>query len=95
MNAFPILLQHPPLQNKIPDSDLIYGIFIIDIDHFKNVNDTWGHKCGDDVIIQFVKIIQSVIRKDDVLCRWGGEEFVVILKRNRPQLHPKVCIKTS
>jgi len=60
---------------------LIYGVYIIDIDHFKNVNDTWGHKCGDEVIIQFVKVIQSLIRKEDVICRWGGEEFVIILKR--------------
>ncbi|GLS91653.1 hypothetical protein GCM10007916_27220 [Psychromonas marina] len=66
------------------DANLVYGVFIIDIDLFKQVNDTWGHKCGDLMIIQFVNVIQSLIRKEDVLCRWGGEEFVVILKRTDP-----------
>ena len=72
------------LNSSSKDANLIYGVFIIDIDHFKRVNDTWGHKCGDEMIIQFVNVIKSLIRKEDVLCRWGGEEFVVILKRTEP-----------
>jgi len=66
------------------DSNVIYGVYIIDIDHFKEVNDTLGHKCGDKMIIQFVQVLQSLIRKEDILCRWGGEEFVIILKRTDP-----------
>lgn len=69
--------EHQKLKSK-----LTYGVFIIDIDHFKDVNDTWGHKCGDDMIIQFVNVIRSLIREEDVFCRWGGEEFVVILKNS-------------
>jgi len=64
---------------------LIYGVYIIDIDHFKDVNDTWGHKCGDKILIQFVNVVQSLIRKQDTLCRWGGEEFVIILKLTDPE----------
>lgn len=80
-------------RQRLADSDepqhsaelgLIYGIYIIDIDYFKDVNDTWGHKCGDEMLIQFAHLIQSLIRRDDTLCRWGGEEFVVILKRTNP-----------
>lgn len=63
----------------------IYGIYIIDIDHFKDVNDSWGHTCGDAMIIQFVDVIKALIRKEDTLCRWGGEEFIVILKRTDPE----------
>jgi len=66
------------------DTNIIYGVYIVDIDHFKEVNDTWGHKCGDKMIIQFVQLLQSLIRKEDILCRWGGEEFVIILKRTDP-----------
>ncbi len=54
------------------------SILMIDIDDFKNVNDTHGHIIGDEVLIQFVKIISPMTRKTDVLGRWGGEEFLLI-----------------
>jgi len=75
------------------DTSVIYGVYIIDIDHFKEVNDTWGHKCGDEMIIQFVQVLQSLVRKEDVVCRWGGEEFVVILKRTDPEYIQKFAKK--
>jgi diguanylate cyclase (GGDEF)-like protein len=55
------------------------SILLIDIDHFKRVNDTYGHQVGDFVLSEFARIIQENIRKYDVLARYGGEEFVVIL----------------
>lgn len=63
----------------------VYGIFMIDIDHFKQVNDGYGHACGDQFLIQFAAILKSLVRKDDVLSRWGGEEFLVVLKRTSPE----------
>lgn len=51
---------------------------LIDIDHFKNVNDTHGHQAGDDVLREVVSVIQHKIRSADLLFRWGGEEFVVL-----------------
>ncbi len=54
------------------------GIIFFDIDHFKNVNDTYGHQVGDDVLKTIVKIVNSNIRDDDKLIRWGGEEFIII-----------------
>jgi diguanylate cyclase (GGDEF)-like protein len=65
---------------QAPD-EILYGIFVIDIDHFKEVNDTWGHGCGDQLLIQFVDLLKGMVRKEDVVTRWGGEEFVVVLKR--------------
>ena len=62
-----------------------YGLFMLDIDNFKHVNDTWGHKCGDQVLIQFADILKSLVRKDDVVTRWGGEEFLIILKNALPE----------
>ena len=55
-----------------------FGIIIIDIDYFKRVNDTYGHQVGDQVLIQFAKILKENIRKVDILGRWGGEEFMII-----------------
>ncbi|MCD6433725.1 MAG: GGDEF domain-containing protein, partial [Sulfurimonas sp.] len=45
----------------------------------KNVNDTYGHNCGDEVLKKLAKILLNATRKIDVVCRWGGEEFIVLL----------------
>jgi two-component system chemotaxis response regulator CheB len=60
-----------------------YGTFLscvlIDIDHFKKINDTYGHPVGDQVLIRLVEILQESVRKEDLVARYGGEEFVLIL----------------
>jgi diguanylate cyclase len=55
------------------------SMMIIDIDHFKAVNDTYGHLEGDEVLKTFAQILNDGIRKSDVIARWGGEEFVILL----------------
>ena len=55
------------------------AIIMLDIDKFKNINDAYGHKVGDDVIISLSKTLQEFTRKSDVVSRWGGEEFVILL----------------
>ncbi|MFK5883815.1 MAG: sensor domain-containing diguanylate cyclase [Candidatus Izemoplasma sp.] len=60
-------------------TDNPFGIMMLDIDHFKNVNDTYGHLVGDYVLVNFAKIIKSSLREGDLLIRYGGEEFIVIL----------------
>jgi len=57
-----------------------YGVISIDIDHFKRVNDTYGHTSGDMVLKQFSKKLCESVRQEDVVGRIGGEEFVIILK---------------
>jgi diguanylate cyclase (GGDEF)-like protein len=52
---------------------------LIDIDHFKQVNDTFGHAAGDQALITFTKICQRHIREIDVFARFGGDEFVLLL----------------
>ncbi len=55
------------------------SIALLDIDRFKSINDTHGHDVGDDVIRHFARIMISVLRTSDVICRWGGEEFLIVL----------------
>ncbi|MFH1728000.1 MAG: GGDEF domain-containing protein [Pseudomonadota bacterium] len=61
-------------------SDFPLSLIIFDIDHFKRINDTWGHQAGDHVLKKLARLIQEQIRKEDVFCRYGGEEFTLILK---------------
>lgn len=55
------------------------AIIVLDLDHFKRVNDTWGHEAGNQVLRVTAQCLLSAIRRIDVACRFGGEEFVVIL----------------
>ena len=56
------------------------GFMMIDIDHFKSINDTYGHDAGDIVLVNLARIIQEVVRHSDIVVRWGGEEFLIFLK---------------
>jgi diguanylate cyclase (GGDEF)-like protein/PAS domain S-box-containing protein len=56
------------------------GVLFVDIDHFKNVNDTFGHEIGDRVLKMVAKTLQHNLRASDSLARWGGEEFLVLLR---------------
>jgi diguanylate cyclase (GGDEF)-like protein len=57
-----------------------YSVILGDIDFFKRVNDAWGHDCGDLVIREAAGVIGDCIRSQDSLARWGGEEFIILLK---------------
>ncbi|MGI6587384.1 MAG: GGDEF domain-containing protein [Peptococcia bacterium] len=56
-----------------------FSLILIDLDDFKNVNDTYGHLAGDQVLQQFAEILNKNTRKNDIIARWGGEEFALIL----------------
>ncbi|WP_313638000.1 diguanylate cyclase, partial [Paenibacillus sp.] len=61
------------------EADNSVYLIIFDLDNFKQVNDTYGHNVGDEVLIETAEIAKSCLRSGDILCRWGGEEFIVIL----------------
>jgi diguanylate cyclase (GGDEF)-like protein len=60
-------------------------VAMIDIDDFKNINDSHGHGCGDDVLVFLSGFLRMSLRKTDVLFRWGGEEFLVVLEDVEPE----------
>jgi diguanylate cyclase (GGDEF)-like protein len=67
-------------------SKTMFSVTILDLDHFKNINDTWGHLAGDYVLKEIAQIIQSRLRPYDLSGRYGGEEFVILsMSENRKQ----------
>ncbi|MGB4073263.1 GGDEF domain-containing protein [Pseudomonas sp.] len=56
-----------------------YGVLVMDLDHFKRINDSFGHQAGDQVLVDFVELIKNSSRKEDRLFRFGGEEFLLLL----------------
>ena len=56
-----------------------FGVIFMDIDNFKEINDTYGHATGDEVLIMVSKTVSNLLRRLDVICRWGGDEFVAVL----------------
>ncbi|WP_422837160.1 GGDEF domain-containing protein [Aquabacterium sp.] len=63
-----------------------FCLALVDLDHFKRINDTHGHGIGDEVLKRFAAILQSALRETDVLARWGGEEFLVLMNDTTPEL---------
>lgn len=64
------------------DEDIQFGLIILDIDDFKKVNDTYGHIVGDKVLVSVSATLKSIIRENDYFCRWGGEEFLILVHGN-------------
>ena len=59
--------------------EMVSALFLMDVDHFKHINDTWGHGAGDAVLIKLAESLREILRETDMIVRWGGEEFLAFL----------------
>ncbi len=76
--AFDLLV--PQMLSEARRAKTLLLAILIDIDHFKDINDRLGHLAGDSVIQQVARLIKASLRGSDIVCRWGGEEFLVVFK---------------
>lgn len=75
-------------RNELPlNSDILF--LMVDIDHFKEINDTYGHAAGDRVLQQFRDVLLTVTRETDIPIRWGGEEFLIVARFALPDIGPQ------
>jgi len=79
--AFEQLIEH--VHEKFINTNNSYSLLLIDLDHFKVINDTMGHPMGDKVLRTIAMIIRSQIRSEDIVARLGGDEFAIILPHSR------------
>jgi diguanylate cyclase (GGDEF)-like protein len=70
-----------------------FSLVLFDIDQFKKVNDTHGHQIGDKVLVQLSRLALSLVRRTDLLSRWGGEEFVILATGSDGQMASQVAEK--
>jgi diguanylate cyclase (GGDEF)-like protein len=68
------------MQQQAADGRLRGSVFLIDIDHFKRINDRFGHAAGDQVLVEIARRLTKAVRTGDLVVRWGGEEFLVVAR---------------
>lgn len=80
MNRRSMNIQLKAAHDAVEINGKLFCVMLIDLDDFKKVNDTYGHDCGDEVLISVANVIMRDVREEDFVCRWGGEEILVLLK---------------
>lgn len=70
-----------------------FCVLLVDIDYFKQVNDVNGHACGDKVLVQTSQLMKNLIRQQDLLARWGGEEFILMIVKTKIEQGQKIAEK--
>lgn len=65
------------------EASTIFSVVVCDIDHFKAVNDTYGHSAGDKILIKIAELLRSAVGPENSVARWGGEEFLLLLKNTK------------
>ena len=74
-------MQQKLADRRATDTPINDGFVLLDIDYFKHINDSYGHAAGDAVLVELAKRLSGLVREDDMVLRWGGEEFLLVLKR--------------
>ena len=75
------------------DSESPLSLIFIDLDFFKLVNDNHGHVIGDKVLKEFGKLLSKICKKDQLVCRWGGEEFLILMRQGTQEDAEKLCYR--
>ena len=80
---------------RVQRTNKSFSLMMLDLDYFKQVNDTFGHDVGDTVLVEFTTLLKKSLRKNDKIGRWGGEEFVVLLmetsQKDALSISQKLC----
>jgi diguanylate cyclase (GGDEF)-like protein len=82
--AFTLLVEKELSRAKRHSSSVTLAV--LDIDHFKKINDEFGHQAGDEVLKRLASELTNNMRKEDIICRWGGEEFVILMVKTTTEL---------
>jgi len=69
------------------------SLILVDLDHFKKVNDEYGHNAGDAVLVQVAQLLKDIVRKPDLVLRWGGEEFLVLALDSDRVAPPLIAVR--
>ena len=85
------LANRDALLAALAQAERAVAVLYIDIDHFKGVNDIWGHAIGDRVLVEVTRRISAACRRDDVVARVGGDEFVVLLRHVDEVIARRIC----
>ncbi|MCF6148033.1 MAG: diguanylate cyclase [Candidatus Kuenenia sp.] len=65
---------------KFTTKGIPFSLIIADIDYFKKINDKYGHSAGDEILKTFAELLRKNMKRSDIICRWGGEEFMILLR---------------
>jgi len=81
------------LAQKRANNDFPFAIIVCDINGLKIINDTFGHTFGDQIILAAAEVLRKSCRKKDVVCRWGGDEFAIILNNADNEIAEEICAR--
>lgn len=84
---------HPERRHALSDADPIQALLLIDIDHFKQINDRYGHASGDAALVEISRRLREALRETDMIVRWGGEEFLVFVPATHAEKLDEIAMR--